>query len=337
MIKMKHFKLRTEGRNFILLIAVFNFLLLVLFSGVADAAIIYFSPAESAYNAGDTFIQEIRLNTEGEFINAVSIAIEYPEQLIILEDASRGNSILSLWPDDPQIKNNQISFTGGIPAGYQGSDGLLLKLAFRIKSLDNRSATTTKFIISNSSKALLNDGKATLAEVSFKNATLNIAYVSSDETKNEWENEILNDATSPEPFEIFVSKDSLLFGGKYFISFQTMDKQSGIDHYEVLEYYNGGRMSENKNARSPYLLENQELDGIIRVRAVDKRGNEAISEMRPDEVPEKRYEMWNYLITGVIIVITFVIIGSLWLLLKRRKKLSVDEKPHSPTPSTPLI
>ncbi|OGZ57572.1 MAG: hypothetical protein A2827_01110 [Candidatus Spechtbacteria bacterium RIFCSPHIGHO2_01_FULL_43_30] len=259
--------------------------LILLAPANARAAVLYFKPNQSSQNLGDTFIQEIRLNTEGEFINTAEIYIEYPQDILELADFSNGNSVLSLWIENPEVKNGFIHFIAGVPAGYQGSDGFVAKMIFFTKTSSIQSDTanadallgTIRF--SESSKILLNDGVGTLANVEFESANVVIIPKLLSKVEDEWHDEIMLDSTSPEPFIVSVSKHKDIFGGKYFISFSTVDKQTGIDHYEVFEYFDG-KVSETKNAASPYLLDNQELNGIIRVRAVDKRGNEAISEIR---------------------------------------------------------
>jgi len=78
----------------------------------------------------------------------------------------------------------------------------------------------------------------------------------------------------PETFTPLVGQNADIFGGKYFVVFSTVDKDSGIDHCEVAE-------SKSKNPRedswvraeSPYLLTDQTLTSYIIVKAVDKAGN----------------------------------------------------------------
>lgn len=65
-----------------------------------------------------------------------------------------------------------------------------------------------------------------------------------------------------------MGQDPRVFGGKYFVSFFTTDSKSGVDHYEIKEGDNG-----YKTAQSPYLLSDQNLRSVVRVRAYDVAGN----------------------------------------------------------------
>lgn len=270
----------------------------------ANAAILYLEPSESTHNLGDTFIQEIRLDTQGEYINAAEIHIEYLQDMLEVRDFSKGNSVLTLWAEEPSFEGGVLSFVGGIPAGFQGWDGLLGKIIFRVKSKvsleDAATSTTTEVKFLETSRVLLNDGEGTEAALFTEDVVLTILPEFSSEPKDEWEQQVATDNISPEPFDVEISNNSSVYGGKYFIIFSAVDKQAGIDHYEVLEYWEG-KTSENKNAHSPYLLENQKLSGIIRVRAVDEAGNEAIVEIRPTGVEEEKGFPWRWVIFGILI------------------------------------
>jgi len=130
----------------------------------------------------------------------------------------------------------------------------------------------------------LNDGFGTPAKLTLKEAVFTILTEKAEVPKEEWQEELAKDDIPPEPFEIKISQDPNIFGGKYFIVFSTTDKQTGIDHYEVKE----GKI-DWKRAESPYLLEDQSLKSIIKVKAVDKAGNERIAEYIP---PKKPFPYW---------------------------------------------
>ena len=114
------------------------------------------------------------------------------------------------------------------------------------------------------------------------------------------------DATPPEDFKPEIGRDPAIFEGKYFLSFATTDKTSGIDYFEILEADRRGfirgttRKAERKIGKSPYVLEDQSLQSIIKVKAVDKAGNERISEIIP---PAKPLPYWMILITIICLVV----------------------------------
>jgi len=270
---------------------------------IANGAVLYLEPSQGEYYPGDTFIQEIRLDTRGEYVNAVEVHITYPADILEAKDFSRGSSVLSLWPEDASYGKGTLSFIGGVPAGYQGHEGVLGKIIFRVKagesSKQGASGPSGEVRFLEGSKALLNDGEGSEAKLELEHGVFRIVPAVAPKLQDEWEEELARDNISPEPFEVKISKDPSVSGGKYFIIFSAMDKQTGIDHYEVLESWRGG-IAENKDARSPYILENQALDGTIRVRAVDEAGNFSIVEIRPRGVEEEGKISWAGIIFGIL-------------------------------------
>jgi len=118
------------------------------------------------------------------------------------------------------------------------------------------------------------------------------------------------DKTPPEPFELAIAKDPTSFEGKYFLSFYTTDKMSGIDYFEIKE----GK-KDFKKITSPYVLEDQTSRSKIVVKAVDKAGNERIAEFVPPKKPVPYLKLISY-------IILFIIIGIIiaWIIRKRIKK-----------------
>ena len=122
--------------------------------------------------------------------------------------------------------------------------------------------------------------------------------------------EIEGDNILPEPFKVEISQDPAIFEGKYFITFSTTDKQTGIDYYEVKE----GR-KDWKRAISPYVLENQKLTSDIWVKAIDKAGNYWMETLEAQNKPEINYLI--YIGLGLILVLVVVI---LWIIFRRKAK-----------------
>lgn len=143
------------------------------------------------------------------------------------------------------------------------------------------------------------------------------------------------DDIPPEEFEPKIGQNPAVFEGKYFLSFATQDKTSGVDHYEVIEEPRKNVL-ENfiinllkkesevpekwKVAKSPYLLEDQSLQSKILVKAVEKAGNERIAEIMP---PHKI--MWEDVLSWIIL--TLIVMGIIWWLwkkyVKRHKYISI--------------
>ena len=283
----------------------------VLFPGTAFATKLYLEPSSGEYQQNDTFIVEIKIDTEGECINAVEANLNFSQDILKAIDFSQGNSILTLWVKPPAIDQNSglTSFAGGIPGGYcgrisgdLGETNLLGKIIFRVPSLTVGEENLAEVKFLDTSQVLLNDGLGTKAELTTQGAVFKILAEGVEPSKDEWQEEIEKDIILPESFEIEIHQTPAIFEGKYFITFFTTDKQTGIDHYEVKE----GK-KDWEEVSSPYLLEDQSLQSIIKIKAVDKAGNERIAEYSP---PKKPFRYW-------IIILILIGVWIIWWIIRR--------------------
>lgn len=285
----------------------------VLFPTAVFAAILHLEPSKGQYQPGDTFITEVKIDTEEECINAIEASLSYDKDILQAVDFNYGQSVITLWVKPPKIsqESGTISFSGGIPGGYCGKilgDPGMAQILGRIAFQANNKGEA-EVIFLDSSQVLLNDGLGTLAKLTARGAIFNILPEKSEIPKNEWQEEIGKDNIPPESFKIEINQESSVFEGKYFIVFLTTDKQTGVDYYKIKE----GRR-DWETAQSPYLLKNQKLTSEIKVKAVDKAGNErvVIIELR---YPLRWYEQW--LIWAIMVII--VIIGYLiWRKFKNK-------------------
>jgi hypothetical protein len=279
-------------------------------------AILYLEPSSGEYQPGDTFLVEVKIDTEEECINTVEANLSFSQDILKAVDFSQGDSILTLWVKSPEInqEKGEISFSGGIPGGYcgripgdPGASNLLGKIVFRIPGMMVRelgeNIAEIKFL--DTSQILLNDGLGTKAKLTSQEASFEILS-KLEPSKDEWKEELGKDDIPPELFEIEINQTPTIFEGKYFITFSTTDKQTGIDYYEVKE---GDR--DWQEVESPYLLEDQDLKSIIKVKAVDKSGNERIAEYLP-EIP-KNPLYW-------IIIPILVGVGIIWWIIRKLRK-----------------
>ncbi len=366
------------------------FIFYFLFSDSVSAASLYLVPQSQTIYRDESFLVEVRLDTEDEAINVVEAGLTFPANLLKAVDFNKGNSILTLWLEETKIQEGGITFLGGIPNGFKG-DGLLGKIIFW-----GMETGKAKISFKEDSKVLLNNGKGTAAELNFLESNYEIIekpeglpQVSSeshpdqnkwyksktlalywepiegaeysyqlsfdpisepDETPDkpepkegvaswigamdydlkgeedgiyyfslrqklpteDWSRAVrfraMIDATPSEEFTPEIGQDSTVFEGKYFLSFFTTDKMSGVEHYEILETRN--QKIENrmwKVGESPYLLEDQSLRSKILVKVVDRAGNERIAEIPPSKKP---FPYW-------IIILILTGIGVIWWLIHR--------------------
>ena len=127
-------------------------------SNVAHAATLSLSPSTGTFSVGSTFDVSIFMDTNGKSVNALSVALQFPPDMLQVVSPSLGQSVIGVWTSAPKFDNvsGKISLQGGIPGGITASDALISTVTFRIKSVGS---AIIKFL--DSSKVLLNDGLGT--------------------------------------------------------------------------------------------------------------------------------------------------------------------------------
>lgn len=291
---------------------------------VTHAAGLYLEPSTATLERGQTVIVSVRLNVDqarGECVNAIDGILEYGGAIEPI-DTSVGNSIFPFWVESPVINRSkqEITFAGGIPNGYCGRvDGdpqlsnRIVDIVFRVPGgvVDNEE---TAFIrLNEGSTVYLNDGAGGIANTELFGADFVVATSTFNTDNDPWLARIDADTQPPAEFSITLNRDPSLFSNKYHIIFNTTDKQSGLSHYEVLEepidrlstFGFGAMTAPWERARSPFVLQDQTLNSIIRVKAIDKAGNEYIASLLPDE--SLRSYSWRWI---NIVLIATSIIGS---------------------------
>lgn len=306
----------------------------------AGAATLYMDPNTAQLERGDTIKVSVRLDADqDECINVVDGVIAYSDQ-IKLVDVSRGQSILSMWVEEPVIDdaNKTVRFAGGIPNGYCGRisgdprltnvvvDLIFQSPGFVIGASDSATATVA-FL--PETQVLLNDGFGTRASgTQLYGTQIELLKNKTGAIRDEWRDIIANDFIVPEQFSISLERTENAFSNRYFITFNTTDKQSGISHYEVIEeplsdsqLFSWGREDAPwVKAVSPYQLKDQSLNSTIRVRAIDKAGNEYVATLIPEEAQRSASNEVKVLIAAIIaVLVAFIFSGILYAFLRSRK------------------
>lgn len=154
-------------KNFYFLVVVFSFSFLI-FPLVARGATLYLAPQFQTVYQGNTFILEVRLNTEGEEINTAKAHLIFSPDLLKPVDFIKGSSILPFFVGEPKIRKGEIYFTGGVPNGFKG-EGLLAKISFLAKKTGKEDIN-----FKENSRILLNDGKGTPAQLKLQGGSYEI-------------------------------------------------------------------------------------------------------------------------------------------------------------------
>jgi hypothetical protein len=326
------------------LLWVIGLLFSAVFPSVTQAASLYIDPATSQLDRGDSITMAVRLDVDeavGECINAIDGVITYTSNIEPV-DISIGDSILRVWVEEPKISReaHTITFAGGIPNGYCGRvagdprlTNVLTEIVFQSPgfTVGGSNDAVAQVAFGEESTAYLNDGQGTKASLTTYPAKVELSSKPGSTIDNPWREEVGADNIPPEEFSIMLQKDDHAFSQKYFIAFNTTDKQTGIDHYEVMEEsltqfgsFQWGRADAPWiEARSPYVLEDQSLSSIIRVKAIDKAGNEYIATLIPDETMRTLSRTQAYtILLGVVAVVLLLVIVLFALRFKRRRQQS---------------
>jgi hypothetical protein len=295
-------------------------------------------------HSGDSVTLAVRLDVDeaaAECVNAVSAEIIYPANIEPI-DVSIGESIFSMWVEQPTINREQhtITFAGGIPNGYCGRvagdprlTNILAKIVVMVPgfSIGNKEvADEAEISFTDQGLAYLNDGRGTSVPITGYPAKITIIRKPGDQLKNDWQTEVAADKIPPEKFSLSLQQEEKAFSGKYYIAFNTFDKQTGIDHYEVIEEpitqfgsFQWGRADAPwLVTRSPYVLKDQSLNSIVRVKAVDKAGNEYIANLIPDEsIQTLSYGQIISIAVGVAsLVVTVIVLIAIGVMVRRRRR-----------------
>lgn len=242
------------------------------------AASITFDPQGTAVGTGQPFKMAVNLSAD-EVVNALELTIIFPEGFRPV-DVSDGNSIISLWIDEPHYDEatHRLTLSGLMPGGFSGHEGRILLI-----DVEAQLAAAGTFSVDNvRSHILLNSPTAEEAKLDSASVTVEAR----DDLEN-LDNE-LRDGFPPEDF----TPELLPIPGNEqnrMLVFATQDKHSGVLQYEVRErnillpWRNGTW----KIATSPYELSQSGLTTRFDVRATDKEGNSRIATVR-DNSPQAR-------------------------------------------------
>lgn len=297
-------------KNFISILFLLCFLIL---PNTAFADQVYFQPAQVLDRQASPFTTTLVLNTEGDSINTIQGTLKVDSKLAGDIQISDSGSIVTFWITKPEWNKNEglIHFAGAVPGGYNGGSGILFSIILPPYS----GQTIDKAISVIDLQAYKNDGVATSANISKANFSLGDVAGDIDQgiADQLYINGLRKDDIQPEDFNPQVSRDANIFGGKWFVTFSTTDKQSGIDHYEVQETKSGALDSGQwKVATSPYELTDQNLNSFIYVIAIDRQGNEKIIKVFP-----RNPLSWTQLYGLQIAIITLLLVVSIGLYYRR--------------------
>ncbi len=77
-----------------------------------NKSFIHLESSVASVNAGESFQIEIYVSAHVP-VNAVDITLEFPKNQIKVTSIDKGESVLTLWTQEPRVENNKVYLTGG--------------------------------------------------------------------------------------------------------------------------------------------------------------------------------------------------------------------------------
>ncbi len=123
----------------------------------ADAATLILVPEKKNVGIGEGFFVDVRIDTEGESVNAAQGTISFPVDLLEVTSIDKSGSVFGFWIDEPNFSNDTgvAGFIGGTPKGITGGSLHTLRLTMRA-----RAAGSAELLLSNAA-ITASDGKGT--------------------------------------------------------------------------------------------------------------------------------------------------------------------------------
>jgi hypothetical protein len=281
---------------------------------------VHFNPTSIPAQQSQPSTVTLLIDTQQDSINAIDGVVLVAKELgdsIVVSDSG---SIITYWIEQPTWDPGErtIKFSGAIPGGYNGNNAILFSVI--VSEYDGPAVSNA--LTATNLHSYANDGAGTPIMISSKQFAIGGTPGKTDGAVTEqlYIGDSKQDSIPPETFSPHVTRDERVFDNKWFVNFATIDKQSGIDHYEVQESRNGRINSGNwKTASSPYLLEDQNLQSFIFITAIDRQGNERVIKVFPkNELPWfARY--WKDIM--ILVVIVLIVGVSYWYYKREHSKL----------------
>ena len=114
-------------------VIIFTLSLFLALTRGALAASIYLLPEQRAINRGEIFVVDVKIDSEGEDINAAEARISWPAGVLEFVEASKNGSVFNFWVEEPQFSasSNSVRFISGTTNGVSGGALQVLKIKFK--------------------------------------------------------------------------------------------------------------------------------------------------------------------------------------------------------------
>ncbi len=262
----------------------------------ADVSL-YFSPSANTQTVGGRFVVSVKINTNGQAVNATQGVISYDNEALRVVSVSGNNSVFAFWTEEPSFsnQNGSIKFGGGVPSpGYNGNGGQVFAITFQAL---RQGAAEVSFV---SGSVLANDGKGTnvLTGMGGANFSINPAVEKKGEQISNVRVAGKNDSVSIGP-EVFSDTDPDQ-------DVWYRDRQIKF-YWKIPEGSEGVSVAFNKSAdtdpgdNSVGIIDNKEFiadsDGVwyLHLKIKNKDGWSGITHrpVKIDTTPPESFEVWS--------------------------------------------
>lgn len=140
----------------------------------AQAAQVFAYPETQIVPVGESVILEIRIDTEGETINALELEGSLQGDGTVIKEITTSGSVFPVFPERPSFSGSRFSFFGAVPNGFVGQ-GIVGRVI-----ISSMKAADVDLIFASTSRVFLNDAENSKANLTVKGSGVKIVPISAD-------------------------------------------------------------------------------------------------------------------------------------------------------------
>ncbi len=293
----------------------FCIFLLLAVATSAQAARISMTQVPPTSDHPQNIVIDVKLDTEGDSLNAVQGSFEFPPELITLETISTKDSMVDLWIEQPKESSaGVVTWAGIIPGGFTtvrsafsegGQSGKIIRMSFRVKQ-----AGTVLFSVPKT-VAARNDGYGTLIPLADSVLAVNVVPTTIKTSVPTAHPEIVS--LPAEDAQIL--RSPLVAGGKWFVAVAVNGNDYSVSRYQIAESFDPNVEDVPESAwvdmNGPTVLQDQGRNSFVHIRVLMADGRRGYLTLNPQS---------NYLLISGILLAIALVLGALFVMLYSKKK-----------------
>lgn len=147
----------------------FIFVACVAIASKTHAATLNLLTEKDTYKIGDTFILDVKIDSEDQGINGAQATISFDGTMFEATKIDKSDSIFDFWLANPTIATDRVNFIAAATTGFNGKSLEALRITFKTKSAGKSDITITDAAITAS------DGSGTNVLSKTNNVSISIA------------------------------------------------------------------------------------------------------------------------------------------------------------------